>query len=186
MGDYLRPLGVRTALVGKTHMTADKEGMERLGIDPKSIIGVRVSECGFDPYERDDGLHARGPDGGYARPSATLQQLSQRQGLSRRQSLARLGQCGAGREQQARLGLGDAPCAQAGAGEGGGFRDALHDPARHRFHPRGRRQAVVPASVLHQAALALYRAGALQHDVQRRRTSSRSCARRRSATIRTR
>jgi len=63
MGDYLRPLGVRTALVGKTHMTADKEGMERLGIDPKSIIGVRVSECGFDPYERDDGLHARGPDG---------------------------------------------------------------------------------------------------------------------------
>ena len=50
-------------LVGKTHMTADREGMERLGVDPKSIIGVRVSECGFDPYERDDGLHARGPDG---------------------------------------------------------------------------------------------------------------------------
>jgi arylsulfatase A-like enzyme len=65
MGDYYRPLGVRTALVGKTHMTADKEGMERLGVDPKSIIGVRVSECGFDPYERDDGLHGRGPDGGY-------------------------------------------------------------------------------------------------------------------------
>ena len=65
MGDYLRPLGVKTALVGKTHMVADKEGMERLGIDPTSIIGVRVSECGFDPYERDDGLHARGPDGGY-------------------------------------------------------------------------------------------------------------------------
>ena len=65
MGDYLRPLGVQTVLVGKTHMTADKEGMERYGIDPNSIIGVRVSECGFDPYERDDGLHGRGPDGGY-------------------------------------------------------------------------------------------------------------------------
>ncbi len=64
MGDYLRPLGVETVLVGKTHMTADKEGMERLGIDPQSIIGVRVSECGFDPYERDDGLHGRGPAGG--------------------------------------------------------------------------------------------------------------------------
>ena len=38
-------------------MRADVEGMERLGIDPNSIIGVRVSECGFDPYERDDGLH---------------------------------------------------------------------------------------------------------------------------------
>ena len=35
--------------------------MQRLGIDPNSIIGVRVAECGFDPYERDDGLHARGP-----------------------------------------------------------------------------------------------------------------------------
>ena len=61
MGDYLRPLGVQTVLVGKTHMVADMEGMERLGIDPNSIIGVRVSECGFDPYERDDGLHAARP-----------------------------------------------------------------------------------------------------------------------------
>ena len=61
LGDHLRPLGVRTALVGKTHMVADAEGMDRLGIDPASIIGVRVSECGFEPYERDDGLHPDGP-----------------------------------------------------------------------------------------------------------------------------
>src|SRR5262245_1424809 len=65
LGDYLRPLGLDTVLVGKTHMRADREGMERLGIDPNSIIGVRVAECGFDPYERDDGLHAIGPDGRY-------------------------------------------------------------------------------------------------------------------------
>jgi arylsulfatase A-like enzyme len=65
MGDYLRPLGLDTVLVGKTHMQPDTEGMERLGIDPQSIIGVRVSECGFDPYERDDGLHGIGPDGRY-------------------------------------------------------------------------------------------------------------------------
>jgi arylsulfatase A-like enzyme len=65
LGDYLRPLGVETALVGKTHMRADIEGMQRLGIDPDSIIGVRVAECGFDPYERDDGLHAVGPEGRY-------------------------------------------------------------------------------------------------------------------------
>jgi arylsulfatase A-like enzyme len=65
MGDYYRALGVRTALVGKTHMTADIDGMKRLGVDPSTIIGVRVSECGFDPYERDDGLHTQGPDGGY-------------------------------------------------------------------------------------------------------------------------
>jgi arylsulfatase A-like enzyme len=65
LGDYLRPRGVQTVLVGKTHMRADREGMERLGIDPRSIIGVRVSECGFDPFDRDDGLHAEGPDGRY-------------------------------------------------------------------------------------------------------------------------
>ncbi|HWB43991.1 MAG TPA: alkaline phosphatase family protein [Hyphomicrobiaceae bacterium] len=65
LGDYLRPLGVKAVLVGKTHMRADTEGMQRLGIDPNSIIGVRVSECGFDPYDRDDGLHALGPDGRY-------------------------------------------------------------------------------------------------------------------------
>ena len=63
LGDYLRPLGLRTALVGKTHMQADAEGMARLGIDPASTIGVRAAECGFDPYERDDGLHCVGPDG---------------------------------------------------------------------------------------------------------------------------
>jgi arylsulfatase A-like enzyme len=67
LGDYLRPLGVQTALVGKTHMRADEEGMARLGIDPDSQIGIRLAECGFDPYERHDGLH---PDGPYAPRSA--------------------------------------------------------------------------------------------------------------------
>jgi arylsulfatase A-like enzyme len=57
IGDYLRPLGYRVALVGKTHMAADKEAMTRLGIDPNSTMGVLTSQCGFEPYERDDGLH---------------------------------------------------------------------------------------------------------------------------------
>lgn len=57
LGDYLRPLGYRVALVGKTHMRKDVEGMQRLGIDPESSRGVLVSECGFEPFERDDGLH---------------------------------------------------------------------------------------------------------------------------------
>ncbi len=57
IGDYIRPLGVRTALVGKTHMAPDAAGMARLRIDRASEIGVLVSECGFEPYERDDGLH---------------------------------------------------------------------------------------------------------------------------------
>lgn len=57
LGDHLREVGVRTALIGKTHMRADEEGMARLGIARDSIIGVRVAECGFEPFERDDGLH---------------------------------------------------------------------------------------------------------------------------------
>lgn len=57
IGDHLREAGARAVLVGKTHMIADFEGMAWLGIDPASEIGVRVSECGFEPFERDDGLH---------------------------------------------------------------------------------------------------------------------------------
>ena len=57
IGDHLRPLGVQSVLIGKTHMRADLAGMARLGIDPSSQIGRRISECGFDAFERDDGLH---------------------------------------------------------------------------------------------------------------------------------
>lgn len=65
LGDHLRKIGMGCWLVGKTHMKADDEGMARLGIAKDSIIGARVSECGFDIYERDDGLWAQGPDGYY-------------------------------------------------------------------------------------------------------------------------
>lgn len=57
LGDHLKELGVRTVLVGKTHMAADAAGLARLGIDPASALGVHLSECGFEPYERDDGVH---------------------------------------------------------------------------------------------------------------------------------
>jgi arylsulfatase A-like enzyme len=57
LGDHLRPLGIRTALVGKTHMRADYMGMSRLGIDEKSSEGLFASQCGFEPFERDDGVH---------------------------------------------------------------------------------------------------------------------------------
>ena len=65
LGDHLRPLGMGTWLVGKTHMRVDHAGMERLGIDRGSIIGARVAECGFDVFERDDGMLPQGPDGDY-------------------------------------------------------------------------------------------------------------------------
>ena len=65
LGDHLEPLGLRTALCGKTHMAPDLEGMKRLGIDPASGIGSRIAEGGFEVWDRLDGLH---PDGA-ARPS---------------------------------------------------------------------------------------------------------------------
>lgn len=61
MGEHLKPLGMRTVLCGKTHMKADLEGMKRLGIDPDEGIGALMSECGFEIWDRLDGLH---PDGG--------------------------------------------------------------------------------------------------------------------------
>ncbi|GHA57403.1 phosphonate monoester hydrolase [Amylibacter ulvae] len=65
LGDHLRKLGMGCHLIGKTHMRADKDGMERLGMSESSEIGLRQSECGFDSYIRDDGLWAQGPDGFY-------------------------------------------------------------------------------------------------------------------------
>lgn len=57
LGDHLRELDVRSVLVGKTHMMADTEGMEWLGIDPESDVGVNHAQCGFEAFDRDDGLH---------------------------------------------------------------------------------------------------------------------------------
>ena len=65
MGDHLRHAGMDCYLVGKTHMRADQEGMARLGLAADSIIGARVAECGFDVFERDDGMRPEGEDGFY-------------------------------------------------------------------------------------------------------------------------
>ncbi|WP_323042283.1 sulfatase-like hydrolase/transferase [Gemmobacter sp.] len=65
LGDHLRPIGVDSWLIGKTHMRADADGMARLGLAPDSVIGARVADCGFDVWVRDDGLVAEGPEGFY-------------------------------------------------------------------------------------------------------------------------
>ncbi|MDP5219323.1 sulfatase-like hydrolase/transferase [Ruegeria sp. 2205SS24-7] len=65
IGDHLRKAGMDSWLVGKTHMRADAEGMARLGLSPDTLIGARVAECGFDVFERDDGMRPEGPDGFY-------------------------------------------------------------------------------------------------------------------------
>ncbi|MBL4807010.1 MAG: sulfatase-like hydrolase/transferase [Rhodobacteraceae bacterium] len=65
IGDHLRKLDVNSWLIGKTHMKVDLEGMDRLGLSTDSVIGARLSECGFDVHTRDDGLWGQGPDGFY-------------------------------------------------------------------------------------------------------------------------
>ena len=82
MGDYLRPLGMRTALVGKTHMEADVEGMQRLGIDPEfdhRRAGRRMRFRALRARRR-PAWHGPGRHALFA-AAAALQQLSQRQGL---------------------------------------------------------------------------------------------------------
>ena len=65
LGDHLRDAGMACWLIGKTHMKADDDGMAWLGIDRGSVIGARVEQCGFDVWERDDGMRPEGPDGLY-------------------------------------------------------------------------------------------------------------------------
>ena len=69
IGDHLRPLGLRVAVVGKTHVAGDTAGLERLGADPSGSRARWALEGGFEPYERDDGIWPGPtvPDGnGYA------------------------------------------------------------------------------------------------------------------------
>ncbi|PQM63891.1 MAG: phosphonate monoester hydrolase [Rhodobacteraceae bacterium] len=61
IGDHLREENVRAVIIGKTHMKPDTEGMKWLGIEQNSTIGIHLSECGFEPFERDDGLHPKSP-----------------------------------------------------------------------------------------------------------------------------
>ncbi|MEM7047264.1 MAG: sulfatase-like hydrolase/transferase [Pseudomonadota bacterium] len=75
LGDHLRSLGVRTVLCGKTHMQADLEGMARLGIDPREGIGALVAECGFEVWDRHDGIV---PEGAKKQPTHYNKHLSAR------------------------------------------------------------------------------------------------------------
>ncbi len=56
VGDHLDPLGVRSVLVGKTHMAVDNSGLDRLRLDPDDPATTVINQCGFEPFERDDGL----------------------------------------------------------------------------------------------------------------------------------
>lgn len=61
LGDYLRPHGIRTALVGKTHATANVDALQRLAIDPDSQQAEAFNEVGFEAYARHDGIYPDSP-----------------------------------------------------------------------------------------------------------------------------
>ena len=50
-------------------MEADNDGMHRLGLNKETEIGMIISEPGFEPYEKDDGLH---PTPGYLHRNEVL------------------------------------------------------------------------------------------------------------------
>ncbi len=82
LGDYLRAAGVRTALVGKTHATANLEGMRRFGIDPASARGAALAEAGFEPYDRNDGVYPDDPAFADKRESAPYTHYLRRLGFT--------------------------------------------------------------------------------------------------------
>lgn len=73
IGDHLNPLGMRTVLCGKTHMVGDVDGMARLGIDPGGVVGTRIGECGFEVWDRLDGVY---PSRGSRKPSHYFEYLN--------------------------------------------------------------------------------------------------------------
>lgn len=65
LGEYLKARELRLALVGKTHVTPDEHGLERLHIDADGELGVLLREGHFTLVDRYDGHHAE-PGGEYA------------------------------------------------------------------------------------------------------------------------
>jgi len=96
MGDHLRKLGMDCWLIGKTHMEADVEGMERLGLDPDSVIGARQAECGFDVWIRDDGVWAQGPAGYYDEKRSPYNEYLQAKGYDTENPWADFANAGVG------------------------------------------------------------------------------------------
>ncbi|MEH6579676.1 MAG: sulfatase-like hydrolase/transferase [Amphritea sp.] len=82
LADYMKPAGLETVLLGKTHMKPDLEGMARLGIEPQSELGRYLNNSGFVQGEHDDGLHPEGPTGTYSKTEPRYNQYMREQGFT--------------------------------------------------------------------------------------------------------
>ncbi len=56
LGDYMSRSGLRTAVIGKTHVQPDLAGLQRLDLISTEGLGQRLAEGGFEPYARHDGI----------------------------------------------------------------------------------------------------------------------------------
>ena len=59
IGDYLRPSGYRSALVGKAGNRKDSEMLSAFGIDPDSEYARAAANGGFEPFDVHEGLLPR-------------------------------------------------------------------------------------------------------------------------------
>lgn len=82
IGDYLRPAGIRTALVGKTHATPNDAALQRLQIGGEQA--EQLSEVGFEAYCRHDGLYPDNPMFDAKREGAPYTQYLRSQGFEGR------------------------------------------------------------------------------------------------------
>ncbi len=57
LADYLRPLGYRTAVTGKTHSYKNRDALENLAVDMNSDYARASQTGGFEPYESHEGLY---------------------------------------------------------------------------------------------------------------------------------
>ncbi|MCQ9426199.1 sulfatase-like hydrolase/transferase [Pseudomonas sp. LJDD11] len=82
IGDYLRPAGIRTALVGKTHATPNSDAQQRLNLPAGSAQVQQLDEVGFEPYVRHDGLYPDDPVFTEKRESAPYTHYLREQGFT--------------------------------------------------------------------------------------------------------
>ena len=66
IGDYLLPAGIRVALAGKTHVLPDTDGLERYGIEGGSALAALMRAGRFEELDRYDGHSPPGDESGYA------------------------------------------------------------------------------------------------------------------------
>ncbi len=59
MGEYLRPLGLKTAVVGKVDLKTDKHNLDRYEIPLDSELATKMDNRAYDPYDRDIGIHPK-------------------------------------------------------------------------------------------------------------------------------